>query len=768
MDFKKKLQELERRCIQDEPPGCTAACPLHVDARKFVGYIAQGRWADAWQVLEKTMPFPSILARICDAPCQLQCKRREAGDSIRIGDLEFACASAMAPSHQIHAPFAKGKHVAVMGSGLSSLTAALDLARKGYSVSIFDTQERFGGSLRDQFSANLTDEIIDAELAVLWQLNVQAIVEKDLYSLTFLERCLHSFDAVYFGLEATSAEHWLLELDEGHPIRVISKVQTTEREGLFAGGRTASPVRQMAEGRWAAVSIARFFEGVSLTAGRENEGPHATRLFVNLKDIPFQPKVPMSDTSGYLPTESVSEAQRCLQCGCLECVKVCAYLERFGAYPKKYARDIHTNEVMFKGNHKANKLINSCSLCGLCEEVCPENFAMQELCLGARQSMVHRGKMPPTPHDFPMRDMLFSNSEKCALARHQPGTTSSRYVFFPGCQLAASAPQHVKNAYALLTDKLSGGVGLILGCCGAPAEWSGRVEAMRETVESFRMQWESMGCPQLILACSSCHNVFRSHLTNASVVSLWEVLDELGVPEAQREVQSAPLAVHDACTTRHEERIHTSVRNILKRCGLSLQELPLSRELTQCCGYGGLMFFANPDLASETVRRRIEQSQVDYVVYCAMCRDRFASQGKRTIHLLDVIFGETLDKAATRSGPKYSQRHENRIHLKNDLSRELWGETVAEKKGLEAYRLRISPRVQELMEIRLILEDDVRSVIHHAESTGAKMQNRRSCHTVAHYRPTEVTYWVEYSRDGEEYVVHNTYSHRMEVSEEAQ
>ena len=66
----KELRELENRCIQDEPPECPAACPLHVDARAFIGHIGRGAWAEAWEILRKTIPFPGILGRICDAPCQ--------------------------------------------------------------------------------------------------------------------------------------------------------------------------------------------------------------------------------------------------------------------------------------------------------------------------------------------------------------------------------------------------------------------------------------------------------------------------------------------------------------------------------------------------------------------------------------------------------------------------------------------------------------------------------------------------------------------------
>jgi len=76
----------------------------------------------------------------------------------------------------------------------------------------------------------------------------------------------------------------------------------------------------------------------------------------------------------------------------MECVKVCPYLERFGAYPRKYAREIYNNESIVMGVRQANKLINSCSLCGLCETVCFHDFAMRDLCLTARQSMVRRGQ----------------------------------------------------------------------------------------------------------------------------------------------------------------------------------------------------------------------------------------------------------------------------------------------------------------------------------------------------------------------------------------
>lgn len=85
------LQELESRCIQENLPECTAACPLHVDARAFVIQVAEGKWVEARRVLDRSMPFPDILGRICDAPCMDKCVRGRVGDPIRINSLESAC-----------------------------------------------------------------------------------------------------------------------------------------------------------------------------------------------------------------------------------------------------------------------------------------------------------------------------------------------------------------------------------------------------------------------------------------------------------------------------------------------------------------------------------------------------------------------------------------------------------------------------------------------------------------------------------------------------
>ena len=105
----------------------------------------------------------------------------------------------------------------------------------------------------------------------------------------------------------------------------------------------------------------------------------------------------------YSEAEARQEAGRCLQCQCLVCVKACVYLQKYKGYPRVYARQMYNNAAIVKGLHLANNLINGCALCGQCEELCPENFSMAELCLSARQDMVERGVMPPSAHEFALR-----------------------------------------------------------------------------------------------------------------------------------------------------------------------------------------------------------------------------------------------------------------------------------------------------------------------------------------------------------------------------
>jgi NADPH-dependent glutamate synthase beta subunit-like oxidoreductase len=767
----KQLRELEAKCTQEYPPACMTACPVHVDVRRFVAEMKAGNFDGAFDIYRKNVPFPGIIGRICDHPCQNACKRGEVGDAICVAALEKACVqmSKVTPN-KITISSKKDKRVALAGGGLSSLAAAVGLAGKGYSVVVFEAKDRLGGSLWKIPEEVLPRQVIVEEIAVLETLGVETCFNTTVGQTMSLPDLCRNFDAVYLGLGKNPRDTLGLRLDdEGRP-QVDPVTFMTSLDGVFAGGGMRispaySPIGSLADGRRAAISIDRFIQNVSLTAVRENEGSYQTRLFTNIKGAEPLPAItPDNPAQGYTREEAALEAGRCLQCQCLECVKACEYLAHYKGYPKKYLRDISLNSKISLGTHPANTMINSCSLCGLCQEVCPEDFPMGEVCRQARIEMYLKGKMPPSAHDFPLRDMAFSNSDLCILTRHQPGHTVSSHIFFPGCQLSASAPKHVERAYAYLMGKVTGGVGLMLRCCGAPAEWSGRTELFSAGLREIKDQWRDMGKPRLILACSTCYQMFKKYLPDVEIISLWELYNLYGLPDAGRRQIPEALAVHDACTSRHESIIHNNVRKILHDLNCRVEELPTSRDRTECCGFGGLMQFANRGLAEAVTSRRINESPADYVAYCAICRDNFAARGKKTYHLLDLIYGEADVTSPAKRGPDYSQRRENRVRLKNKMLKEVWGDNVAtEKKSFETIKLIIPAVVNEIMEERLILQEDVQKVIEYAERTGNKLLNRNNGHIMACHRPVSVTYWVEYTPREDGYSIHNAYSHRMVV-----
>jgi hypothetical protein len=356
--------------------------------------------------------------------------------------------------------------------------------------------------------------------------------------------------------------------------------------------------------------------------------------------------------------------------------------------------------------------------------------------------------------------MAFSNGPAFDLALAPTGGPPCEYVFFPGCQLSGSNPEYVERVYADLRARLPG-MGLLLRCCGAPADWAGQTDVFQASLAELKARWQGLGSPRVILACSSCFRVFQSFLPEIPIVSLWEIFEKMGLPETRPLGLPARLTIHDPCSTRHERGIQDSARAILARLGVEVRELALSRELTECCGYGGLVWLAHPELARDIVRRRTQEDPGEYVTYCAMCRDFFADTGKPTRHILDLIYGNAdIPPASRRLG--YSERHENRARLKRGLLKAYAknGDTALDDD--QAIRLQVAPEVRAVLDERLILDDDLRAVIAHAERTKEKFMSP-SGRCLARHRPASATYWVEYEVEGDGFRVHNAYSHRMEI-----
>lgn len=763
-----QVRDWEAHCIEEQPPACNATCPVHVDARGMIELMAKGDFEAAFALFARVIPFPAIISRICDHPCEAACRRAEAGGAIRIHELERVCVSCGYEALPFKPLRARDKKkVAVVGAGLSGLTAAMDLAFKGHEVALYEAQNWVLDRLTRYDRHVLPESVIAADIARLHASTIELRLGAPLAdggAGPELSDLVDGYDAVYLGigLEPLPGLDGQLETTAGGRILIDPLTFATSHPKVFAGGSQRygsaySPITSVHDGRCAVLSMERLFQGASLTANRDGQGSQTTRLYVNTaRHAPAPPVVARDPARGYAHDEGIAEAQRCFPCHCLECVRVCPYIEHYGSYPKRYIREIYNNETIVMGQRKSNRMIDSCTLCGLCAEVCPEDLGMGEVCLSARHGMVEKGRMPVSHHDFALRDLAFSRSDAFRLARHQPGFHESALLFFPGCQLAASSPDHVRRVYDHLCERVEGGVGLMLGCCGAPAHWAARSDLFDATRNEFRAEWERLGRPPVVTACSSCYRMFADHQPEVSIESLWSLLERIGLPVGAS--VPATLAIHDPCTTRHETAIQQSVRRLSASRGVTIHELD-GAENTSCCGFGGLAQFANRDVADKIVDRRIGQNEADYLTYCAMCRDNFARRGKRAVHLLDLVFGG--EDPAARRDPGFSARQENRGRLKRRLLRDVWGEKVNEP--VQDIELAVSAEVQADLEKKLILEDDIRQTLRHAESTGEKLVDRSTGRFVASHRPVAITYWVEYTIEDGRYVVHRAYSHRMQL-----
>ena len=446
---------------------------------------------------------------------------------------------------------------------------------------------------------------------------------------------------------------------------------------------------------------------------------------------------------------AAEEAARCIQCQCLECVKGCVYLQEFKRNPRGAIREIYNNLSIVMGNHMANGLINACDECGQCKAACPEGFDYPDVCRIARRTMVETEKMPPSAHEFALLDQEFSNGE-AFLARPQPGYETCRYLFFPGCQAAAVSPRTVEITYRRLREELEGGTGLLLGCCGAISRWAAREELLQEALEKIRAAWESMGRPEILCACPTCLKNLRE-LTSLPARGVWEVLLELGTEP----VTDQRVSIHDACGAREDGEIRAQIRRFAEALGCRVEEMPFAGELSPCCGYGGLVRYANPKMAEKKAAFASGRSEHRILTYCMACRDQFQRAGKDSIHILELAC-----QVEPGPVPDLSLRRANRLKLKEKLQRELWKEEGRMEEMLPVIYME---GAREEMDQRMILESDVNAVLKAYESSGEAVEDPEKGWLAASLRLGNVTFWVKFTDTEGCYRVYGAYSHRMTV-----
>ena len=739
---KEEMESMVTRCVYEEAPFCSAACPLKLDVRAMLKAAAAGDFKKALQLYEKAAPFPLIVSAGCEAPCEKKCRLSERGDGIAVREIE-AAVSRCGKQSRLGSIFRtkKKKTAAILGSGLFPLFLAGELEKKAYPVTVCCEQENPEEFLRCA-AGFLDDEAFRLELGRLKGKDIQFSFGCRI-DAAFLEEKRQRFDMVCVSESILDA----LLPDS----TVIPELMYCEEEKLIAC-RGEGVMAAAVGAKKAALTADRLAQNLDPRSMRGTEDPFESRLYTDLDEAKALTRIPKSGDR-YTEAEAAEEAKRCIQCHCEECMKSCAYLEHYKKYPGLLAREIYNNTQIIMGDHQLNKPMNACTLCGQCTAVCPNGFDMARVCASARRNMVSTDKMPLAPHEFALMDMLFSNGD-AFLSRLQPGKEQCRFVFFPGCQAAAVAPATVRAAYLDLCARLSGGVALMLGCCGAICDWAGRYEMQDSTRAFLLSELSKLGDPVIIAGCPTCRKELNE-LTGREVKGIWEILDEIGLPDGAKGMDR-PAALHDACGARGDARTQETVRRLAEKLGVTLTETPYSGDRAPCCGYGGLTAYANPEVADEITQKALSRSDAPYVSYCMACRDRFARQGRESRHLLELVYGTDAG-----SPPDISEKRWNRLSLKNELLQELWLEEPKEMK-LD-YELNYTDEARKLMDGRMILTDDVIAVLDAFRENGEAIEDEDGL-LVARHRVGNATFWVKFSMAGDNgYLVHRAWSHRMNV-----
>lgn len=140
-----------KRCLHCVNMPCVAGCPVKIHIPDFIKKIRECDFEGAYQVIAESSNLPAVCGRVCpqESQCEAKCVRGIKGEPVGIGRLERFVADWYAMHSNIpeHCEKPNGHKVAVIGSGPSGLTCAGDLAKKGYSVTIFEALHKAGGVL---------------------------------------------------------------------------------------------------------------------------------------------------------------------------------------------------------------------------------------------------------------------------------------------------------------------------------------------------------------------------------------------------------------------------------------------------------------------------------------------------------------------------------------------------------------------------------------------------------------------------------------------
>ncbi|HEV8488627.1 MAG TPA: FAD-dependent oxidoreductase [Candidatus Limnocylindrales bacterium] len=193
-------------------PPCQNKCPSHIDIPGFLKANAEANWRESTRIFKRTIPFPSVLGRVCPAPCEEHCRRDEVDEAIAIRDshryagdqvIKAMLDDGIDPPLPFEVQAKSGRRAAVVGSGPAGMAAAYYLLIAGHDVTVFERDPAPGGMLRygiPQYRLPKV-EVLEAEYESVSRLGGKVVCDQGLgrdYSLDDLQG--QGFDAVLVAI----------------------------------------------------------------------------------------------------------------------------------------------------------------------------------------------------------------------------------------------------------------------------------------------------------------------------------------------------------------------------------------------------------------------------------------------------------------------------------------------------------------------------------------------------------------------------------------
>ncbi|MBE6729082.1 MAG: NADPH-dependent glutamate synthase [Ruminococcaceae bacterium] len=193
------------RCLNCKNMPCVSGCPVNIHIPAFIEKIKECDFEGAYEIISKSSSLPAVCGRVCpqEKQCEAKCVRGIKGEAVGIGRLErFVADWHNAHSSDLTLNIEPNNHkVAVIGSGPSGLTCAGDLARKGYSVTVYEALHTAGGVLVYGIPEfRLSKNIVKKEIENLEKLGVEIVTNVIIgKTLTIDELFKLGFEAVFIG-----------------------------------------------------------------------------------------------------------------------------------------------------------------------------------------------------------------------------------------------------------------------------------------------------------------------------------------------------------------------------------------------------------------------------------------------------------------------------------------------------------------------------------------------------------------------------------------